>query len=53
MDALRAGFARRDITQPLGTPSSLGLFTTVAEIWDPLSATAVVLDSGGERRRTG
>lgn len=49
MDALRAGFARRDITQPLGTPSSLGLFTTVAEIWDPLSATAVVLESGGER----
>lgn len=49
MDALRAGFARRDITQPLGTPSSLGLFTTVTEIWDPLSATAVVLESDGER----
>ena len=46
---LRAGFARRDITQPLGTPSSLGLFTTVTEIWDPLSATAVVLESEGER----
>ena len=47
---LRAGFARRDITQPLGTPSSLGLFTVVTEIWDPLSATAVVLESdGGER----
>jgi hypothetical protein len=46
---LRAGFARRDITQPLGTPSSLGLFTTVTEIWDSLSATAVVLESEGER----
>jgi len=46
---LRAGFARRDITQPLGTPSSLGLFVTVTEIWDPLSATAVVLESDGER----
>ncbi len=45
---LRAGFARRDITQPLGTPSSLGLFTAVTEIWDPLSATAVVLESDGE-----
>lgn len=46
---VRAGFARRDITQPLGTPSSLGLFRTVTEIWDPLSATAVVLESDGER----
>jgi neutral ceramidase len=46
---LRAGFARRDITQPLGTPSSLGLFTPVTEIWDPLSATAVVLESDSER----
>ena len=46
---LRAGFARRDITQPLGTPSSLGLFRTVTEVWDPLSATAVVLESDGER----
>jgi neutral ceramidase len=46
---LRAGFARRDITQPLGTPSSLGLFTPVTEIWDPLSATAVVLESERER----
>lgn len=46
---LRAGLARRDITQPLGTPSSLGLFTAVTEIWDPLSATAVVLESEGER----
>jgi neutral ceramidase len=47
--ALRAGFARRDITQPLGTPSSLGLFTAVTEIWDPLSATAVVLESDDAR----
>jgi neutral ceramidase len=46
---LRAGFERRDITQPLGSPSSLGLFTPVTEIWDPLSATAVVLESDGER----
>lgn len=49
MTELRAGFARRDITPPLGTPSSLGLFTAVTEIWDPLSATAVVLESGAER----
>jgi len=46
---LRACFARRDITQPLGTPSSLGLFTAVTEIWDPLTATAAVLESDGER----
>ena len=46
---MRAGFARRDITQPLGTPSSLGLFVAVTEIWDPLSATAVVIESDGER----
>lgn len=49
VDDLRAGFARRDITQPLGTPSSLGLFTAVTEIWDPLSATAAVLESAGAR----
>jgi neutral ceramidase len=46
---LRAGFARRDITQPLGTPSSLGLFTAVTEIWDPLTATAAVLESDDVR----
>ena len=46
---LRAGFARRDITQPLGTPSSLGLTVVVEEIWDPLSATAVVLEGDGQR----
>ncbi len=49
MSGLRAGFARRDITQPLGSPSSLGLFTAVTEIWDPLTATAVVLEAGAER----
>src|SRR5438105_1298082 len=49
MGDLRAGFARRDITQPLGTPSSLGLNVAVDEIWDPLTATACVLESGGER----
>ena len=49
MNELRAGFARRDITPPLGTPSSLGLFTAVTEIWDPLSATAVVVEAGAQR----
>jgi hypothetical protein len=41
---LRAGFARRDITQPLGSPSSLGLHVVVEEIWDPLLASACVLE---------
>jgi len=49
MTQLRAGFARRDITQPLGSPSSLGLTTVVTEIWDPLSASAVVLEGDGTR----
>ena len=49
MADLRAGFARRDITQPLGTPSSLGLNVPVEEIWDPLTATACVVEAGGER----
>lgn len=49
MAELRAGFARRDITQPVGSPASLSLFATVDEIWDPLSATALVLESGGTR----
>ena len=49
MTDLRAGFARRDITQPLGSPSSLGLHVPVTEIWDPLTATACVLESGEER----
>jgi len=49
MGSLRAGFARRDITQPLGSPSSLGLYTLVTEIWDALTATAVVLESDGAR----
>jgi hypothetical protein len=49
VDDLRAGFARRDITQPLATPSSLGLFTDVTEIWDPLTATAAVIESAGAR----
>jgi neutral ceramidase len=49
MTQLRAGFARRDITQPLGTPSSLGLHVLVEEIWDPLTATACVIESDGRR----
>ena len=49
MSELRAGFARRDITQPLGTPSSLGLTVPVTEIWDQLLASACVVESGGER----
>jgi len=49
VDGLRAGSARRDITQPLGTPSSLGLFTAVSEIWGPLTATVVVLESEAGR----
>jgi neutral/alkaline ceramidase-like enzyme len=49
MTQVRAGFARRDITQPLGSPSSLGLNVAVAEIWDPLTATACVLESDGQR----
>ncbi len=49
VEGVRAGFARRDITQPLGTPSSLGLTVPVTEIWDPLLATACVIESDGER----
>lgn len=49
MTGLRAGFARRDITQPLGTPSSLGLLVTVEDVWDPLTATACVLEDAGQR----
>ena len=49
MTELRAGFARRDITQPLGTPSSLGLHVPVTGIWDPLVASACVLETAGER----
>jgi hypothetical protein len=46
MTGLRAGFARRDITQPIGTPSSLGLTIEVENIWDPLYASACVLEDG-------
>lgn len=46
MTALRAGFARRDITPDLGMPNSLGVECVVTEIWDPLYATALVLDDG-------
>ena len=46
---LRAGLARRDITQPLGTPAGLSLTERVTEVWDSLTATVVVLDQGGAR----
>ena len=49
MSTLRAGFARRDITQPIGSPATLGLRVTITEIWDPLSATACVVEADGER----
>ncbi len=49
MTQLRAGFGRRDITQPLGTPSSLGLRVLVEDVWDPLTATACVLEDAGQR----
>jgi len=49
MTQVRAGFARRDITQPIGSPSSLGLHLVVSEIWDPLFASACVLESDGQR----
>src|SRR3954451_13359011 len=49
MTELRAGFARRDITQPIGSPASLGLRVAITEIWDPLYASACVLESDGER----
>jgi hypothetical protein len=41
---LRAGIARRDITPHLGSPAGLSLTLPVRSIWDPLSATALVLD---------
>jgi neutral ceramidase len=46
---LRAGAARRDITQPLGSPAGLSLTERVHEIWDPLTATVVVLEQGDTR----
>src|SRR5437899_1408888 len=46
---LRAGSARRDITQPIGTPAGLSLTERVKEVWDPLTATVVVLEQGGAR----
>jgi neutral/alkaline ceramidase-like enzyme len=46
---LRAGSARRDITQPLGTPAGLSLTALVDEVWDPLTATVVVLEQAGAR----
>ena len=46
---LRAGLARRDITQPLGTPAGLSLTERVTEVWDSLTATVAVLEQGGAR----
>jgi hypothetical protein len=46
---VRAGFARRDITPSLGTPSGLSLTLPVQEIWDPLTVTVLVLDADGAR----
>ncbi|TMD27010.1 MAG: hypothetical protein E6I94_09960 [Chloroflexi bacterium] len=43
---LRAGVARRDITQPPGSPAGLSLTMPVDEIWDPLTATVLVLEAG-------
>ncbi len=46
---LRAGSARRDITQPIGTPAGLSLTARVREVWDPLTATVVVIEQGAAR----
>lgn len=46
--ALQAGFARRDLTPPLGTPALYGITAFVTETWDPLYATALVLRDGAE-----
>jgi hypothetical protein len=47
--ALRAGISRSDITPPLGSPAGLALRSVVNDIWDPLTATVVVLESDGTR----
>lgn len=47
--SLRAGAARRDITPPLGTPAGLSLTERVDEIWDPLTATVLVVEQGDTR----
>ena len=49
MTALQAGFARRDLTPPIGTPAVYGITTFVKEIWDPLYVTALVLREGDEQ----
>ena len=46
---LRAGFGVRDITPPIGTPNSLGVECQVEEIWNPLLATALVLEDDSTR----
>jgi hypothetical protein len=47
--ALHAGFARRDLTPPIGTPALYGVTAFVREIWDPLYVTALVLREGEEQ----
>jgi neutral ceramidase len=49
MGDLKIGFARRDITPPLGVPNVLGVTCFVEEIWDPLYVTAAVFESGDQR----
>ena len=50
MPLLRAGFASRDITPPLGHPNSLGgRERPIREIWEPLRVDAIVLDDGSTR----
>jgi hypothetical protein len=49
MAELKVGFGQRDITAPIGVPNVLGVTCFVEEIWDPLYATAAVLDDGIER----
>ena len=48
-EQLVAGFARKDITPALGTPSGLSLRMPVDDIWDPLLATVLVLEAEGRR----
>jgi hypothetical protein len=49
MATLRAGFARREITPPIGAPLMHNLQWRNESVTDPLFATALVLDDG-ERR---
>ncbi|NPV07941.1 MAG: hypothetical protein HPY83_08265 [Anaerolineae bacterium] len=46
---LRIGFARQDITPPLGVPCSLGLDDECQEIFDPPHVRALLLSDGEDR----